>query len=80
MRAHYAPVDVELPEGVKLNVWVRPNGTGKVRCRSEQDMDGVIVDFGDIEVPLRGVRPGWFFAELTTDQVGEIIFDHLTSA
>ena len=79
-RAHYAPVDVELPEGVKLNIWVRSNGTGKVRCRSEQDMDGVIVDFGDIEVPLRGVRPGWFFAELTTDQVGEIIFDHLASA
>ena len=77
-RSHYKPVGVDMPEGVnEFNVWVRSNGTGKIRCLASRDMNGVIVDFGDIEAPLRGVRPGWFFAELTADQVGETIFDHL---
>ena len=54
------------------DIWIRKNGTGKVRVFSDSDMDNEIIDFGDIEVVLKSGRPGFFFANLTGDQVEEI--------
>ena len=55
------------------NIWVRPNGTGKVRAFSDDDMTGLVVDFGDIEVALESAtRRRFYFANLTAEQVIEI--------
>lgn len=55
------------------NIWVRPNGTGKVRAFSDDDMTGLVVDFGDIEVVLESAtRRRFYFANLTAEQVIEI--------
>ena len=55
------------------NIWVRPNGTGKVRAFSDDDMTGLVVDFGDIEVVLESAtRRRFYFANLTAAQVKEI--------
>ena len=55
------------------NIWVRPNGTGKVRAFSDDDMTGLVVDFGDIEVALESAtRRRFYFANLTAEEVIEI--------
>ena len=71
-RKHLRPVDWDSARVKTFDVWVRPNGTGKVRAFSGENLDGVIVDFGDVEVPLRRGRPGFYFANLNPEQVKEI--------
>ena len=71
-RKHLRPVDWDSARVKTFDVWVRPSGTGKVRAFSVEDLDGVIVDFGDVEVSLRRGRPGFYFANLTASQVKEI--------
>ena len=72
--AHLRPVDWHDPRVKTFDVWVRGNGTGKVRVFSGVDLDGVVVDFGDVEVTLQAHpgRKGWHFANLTAAQVKEI--------
>ena len=69
---HLRPVDWDSARVKKLDVWVRSSGTGKVRVFSGEDLDGVVVDFGDVEVPLKRGRQGFYFANLSAEQVAEI--------
>ena len=71
-RKHLRPVDWHDPSVRTFDVWVRPNGTGKVRAFSSKNLDGVVVDFGDVEVPLKQGRKGFYFANLSVEQVAEI--------
>ena len=71
-RKHLRPVDWDSARVRTFDVWVRPNGTGKVRAFSGENLDGVVVDFGDVEVPLKQGRPGFYFANLSVEQVAEI--------
>lgn len=58
--------------GPVQDIWVRPNGTGKVRAFSDDDLTGHVVDLGDIEVKLIKGRHRFYFANLAAEEVKEL--------
>jgi hypothetical protein len=73
-RNHLWPIDWDPKLCRQLNIWIRPAGTGKVRVLTEGDteLEDAIVDFGDIEATLKRGRQGFYFANITPEQVAEI--------
>ena len=72
----YWPVGWEVPDEsvTEFNIWERPNGTGKVRAISSEDLSGVVVAFGeDLSVTLRRARPTFYTENLTAEQLANVI-------
>ena len=69
----YAPGWSQPSDISEFNIWIRGNGTGKVRIKSSEDRTGDVVDFGSVEVTLVVNEAGTlYFANLAPEQVTSI--------